>query len=234
MEIETSVARTKERCLKYSLQPLPPCYSKKQMEPSVSCDSVSFNKCIATTIESTWIICRGLCNESCCVPEWAGWISKLSTRKPEATQSVIGYMEPIFYPITDAATVQQCLAVSQEASLALGQEYTFITMDLAAAKIAYNIKWQNTERFKNVIIHLGAFHIMCSYMGCLGKLMTSSGFEDILIESQVCASGSIGQVISGKHYNRAMRVHQRMVDALERLILRKFCKSRSNALPSDD
>jgi len=45
---------------------------------------------------------------------------------------------------------------------------------------------------------------MCSYMGSLGKMMCESGFEDIVIEAGLCASGSIEQVTSGKHYNRAM------------------------------
>jgi hypothetical protein len=38
----------------------------------------------------------------------------------------------------------------------------------------------------------------------------------------VCASGSINQVIRGSHYNRAMRIHQHELEALERLLLEKF------------
>jgi hypothetical protein len=102
------------------------------------------------------------------------------------------------------------------------QKYTFVTFDLAAAKIAFNIVWDNPERFKDVFIHLGAFHIMCSYMGALGKMMTGSGFEETVINSGVCASGSIHQVMSGKHYNRAVRVHKLMVDAIGRLLIDSF------------
>ena len=40
-------------------------------------------------------------------------------------------------------------------------------MDLAAAKIAYDIIWGNPDKFSKVVIHLGAFHTMCSYMGAL-------------------------------------------------------------------
>jgi len=59
-------------------------------------------------------------------------------------------------------------------------------------------------------------------MGALGKMVAGSGFEDILIEAGVCASGSINQVMSGAHYNRAIRVHQYMADAVERLLLTSF------------
>jgi len=101
-------------------------------------------------------------------------------------------------------------------------------MDLAAAKIAYDIQWNTPDKYSKLIIHLGAFHTMCSYMGAIGKMMTGSGFEEILIESGICASGSIVKVMSGKHYNRAMRVHQHMTDAVEGMILDSYFKSKGN------
>jgi len=39
-------------------------------------------------------------------------------------------------------------------------------------------------------------------MGTLGKFVTGSGFEEILQESGICASGSINKVMGGKHYNQ--------------------------------
>jgi len=94
-------------------------------------------------------------------------------------------------------------------------------MDLAAAKIAMDIIWNDSEKFGNVVILLGAFHIMCSYLGTLGKMMTGSGLEEIVVQAGVCAGGSIDKVCSGKHYNRAMRMHQLVVEAVERLLYQK-------------
>ena len=45
--------------------------------------------------------------------------------------------------------------------------------------------------------------------------MKGSGFEDIVIEAGVCASGYLQKVMSGKHYNRALRVHKMVLEALE-------------------
>jgi hypothetical protein len=67
-----------------------------------------------------------------------------------------------------------------------------------------------------------AVHLAVLLQRALGKMMTGSGFEEILIESGLCASGSIEKVMTGKHYNRAMRVHQRMLEALERMLLEAF------------
>lgn len=52
--------------------------------------------------------------------------------------------------------------------------------------------------------------------------MAGSDFEEVLIESGICASGSIAKVMSGKHYNRALRVHKIMMEALQKLLLTIF------------
>ena len=66
---------------------------------------------------------------------------------------------------------------------------------------------------------MSSFHLTCAFMGALGKKMRCSGLEEVLIESGICASGSIEQVLTGKHYNRALRVHKVVYEALERILL---------------
>ena len=61
-------------------------------------------------------------------------------------------------------------------------------MDLAASKITHDIQWDSPKTFSEAIIHLGAFHTMCFYMGFLDKMMSGSGFEEILTESSICAN----------------------------------------------
>ena len=224
---EPNVALDRKSKFKYFHSAPLPCITKKHIEPSLTLTTVSSSveNMIAIASQPTeqlWLLCKTLLNKSCTVPDWAGWVSKTCCTGDKITQSKIGYMAPILYPITDPATVQQCINTSMEVSRKLNQEYTFITMDLAAAKLAYNIIWDDHERYSKVIMHLGAFHTTCSYLGAIGKMMNGSGFEDIVLESGLCASGSIEQVLSGKHYNRSMRVHQRMLVALEQLIFEAF------------
>lgn len=131
-------------------------------------------------------------------------------------------MTPIFNPATETATVLQCLLISKGVSKKINQDSTFVTFNLAMAKIACNIIWQSPDKFKNVIVHLGGFHIVYAYMGATGKIMTGSRFEEILTDSNVCASGLINQVMSGKQYNRAFPVHHLMQDAVNRLVIWAF------------
>ena len=92
------------------------------------------------------------------------------------------------------------------------------TFDLAVAKKAYSLVWQIPDEFSDVIVRMGSFHLTCAFMGALGKKMRCSGLEEVLIESGICASGSIEQVLTGKHYNRALRVHKVVYEALERIL----------------
>ena len=225
----TSLGRTRERSFNYKSLPLKPCYSARRVEPvlsSASSTAVEEQSPVNVVAQShrqlLWALCRGLFNTACTVTDWNGWISKTTGDTGEIKQSRIGYMKPILHPITDYATVQECLVISMEATQKVQQQVTFVTFDYAAARIAFDIMWDKPAVFSNVVVHLGAFHTMCSYMGALGKMMAGSGFEDVLIEAGTCASGSINQVMNGSHYNRATKVHKLMVDALERLLLRQF------------
>ena len=99
-----------------------------------------------------------------------------------------------------------------------------MTFDLAVAKKAYSLVWQQPD-FKNVIVRMSIFHTICSIFGALGKKMKRSGLSEIVIETGVCASGTLDKVMSGKHSNRALHVNKVMLEALERLLIRKFEQS---------
>ena len=118
--------------------------------------------------------------------------------------------------------IQHIIKLSQAASREMQQQYTVLTFDLGVATKAYEILWQNPNIFSDVLVRMSVFHTTRSYLGALGKRLHCSGFEEILVESGICASGSINKVMSGKHYNRAMRVHKLTLEALERLLLKKF------------
>ena len=97
--------------------------------------------------------------------------------------------------------------ISKYQSASPQQEHTFVTFDLLAAKLANNILWNFSEKYRNVFVHLKFPYYVCiQYMGALGTIMARNGFEDIVIQSSICASDSIIQIMNGKH-NRAMRVH---------------------------
>ena len=59
-------------------------------------------------------------------------------------------------------------------------------------------------------------------MAVLGKRFGDAGLRDLLVESGVLPTGSVASVLDGKHYNRGVRVHKFVWEALSRLRLRQF------------
>ena len=104
--------------------------------------------------EILWVLSRSFFNKDYTVPGWSGWISKMVVENTNFKKSQISYLTPILFPITEYSTVQECLAISMQAAKKLNQTYKFVIMDLAAAKIALEIKVCDAERFSPVIIHI--------------------------------------------------------------------------------
>ena len=136
----------------------------------------------AKSSDVVWVICRALTSRQSTqvVLPWAGWVSKTETTR-KSQQSTVDYMSPIFAPITENSTVQHLLKVSQEASREVQQSYKVVTFDLAVARKAYSLVWQNLVVFSNVIVRLGSFHLLCGFMCALGKMFRCSGFEEVLV-----------------------------------------------------
>ena len=110
--------------------------------------------------------------------------------------------------------MEQSLAPSRE----VDQEYAIVTFDLAA----YALVWQYSDQFSKVIVRMGVFNTIYPLFGTLGKMTKGSGLTEIIIESDICASGSLDRVMTGKHSNRALKVHKLVFEALERLLLMRF------------
>ena len=56
--------------------------------------------------------------------------------------------------------------------------------------------------------------------------MEATGLTDILMEAGLVGSGTIGRIMNGKNYSRAMACHKTVLEALQRLIVEAFLESR--------
>ena len=92
---------------------------------------------------------------------------------------------------------------------------------------AYPLTWNYPDIFSNHIILIGTFHLTMSYFKVIGKKMEATGLTDILMEAGLVGSGTIGGIMSGKNYSRAMACHKTVLEALERLTVVAFLESRN-------
>lgn len=132
------------------------------------------------------------------------------------------YLPPISTPITEYDTIIEMFKVSRELRKQSNMSYTHITLDAGTAIKAYHVIWNRPSLWSDIIIHLGDFHAMMAFFGVIGRLVSNSGFEEVLFQAGHCTSGSITGVISGKHYNRCWLVHEAFSEALERLFIMRF------------
>ena len=80
--------------------------------------------------------------------------------KYEEVESIEEYLPPINAPITSPTTVQEVIRISQAASSEINQEFTFIICDLAVAKLASQIIWQDPRKgWKTMLSKNGVWSI---------------------------------------------------------------------------
>lgn len=73
------------------------------------------------------------------------------------------------------------------------------------------------QTFENIVLRMGTFHTICTFLSIIEKRLEDAGLKDIFVESGVLAEGSVAVVLEGRKYNRAIRVHKLMYEAFMRL-----------------
>lgn len=70
---------------------------------------------------------------------------------------------------------------------------------------------------KHVILKLGSFHAIMSYLGSIGHLMNSSGLREVL--GLLYADNAVNHILTGKAYARAVRGHTLIDAALNSMVV---------------
>ena len=128
--------------------------------------------------------------------------------------SVIGYMPIIAASPTELSTVYELLKRSVSLAGEIQQQSLIVVLDQAIYALAQEIIFTHAQEFKQVVLRLGGFHMSMTMMSVIGKRFTDSGLESILVESGVVGPSAVHGVMSGKHYNRALRCHKIVMEAL--------------------
>lgn len=154
------------------------------------------------------------------VPGWSAFNAVVHPHVP--TKTNIGYCPMIDGSPTDFSTVYTVMKTVQSMMASLGQKDSVITFDLAIYVKAKEIQWRLKEEFKDTVIRLGGFHIAINYLALLGKKYEMSGIEDLLVESGIYGSSITTAILKGKSYNRGVRAHKLVMEAMFRLQWRSF------------
>lgn len=90
------------------------------------------------------------------------------------------------------------------------------------ATIVVEAEQQNND-LKKLILRLGGFHTQMSFLGSMGHLMSGTGLEYLL--GNIYAPTTVGHMLTGKAYARAVRGHFLVETALGSLLLSQIYPS---------
>ena len=97
--------------------------------------------------------------------------------------------------------------------------------DQAFSAKAMEVYWKHKELFCGLVIMMGGFHLLLMLLGVMGSRFGNAGLRELAAQSDVLAEGSVDKALNGKQYNRAVRLHKCVYEALLRLLLKEFQSS---------
>ncbi|KAL9969089.1 hypothetical protein ACROYT_G021256 [Oculina patagonica] len=162
-----------------------------------------------------WILVRLHANAKQKASSWTGF--NISVREQPVSKDNVGYLPTVDAPATDMATVHEVLVRSLKIKDSLRLQSIVVVFDQALYAKATEIQWKHSERFKDLVLRMGVFHTACTLLSIVGKRFQDAGLRDLCVESGVIAEGSVSGVLDGRRYNRAVRCHKLMYEALMRL-----------------
>ena len=101
------------------------------------------------------------------VPSWIGWNS-LVTPTPDHIHQV-WYLPHISLSPTQHSIVADTMNRSLIVAMEAGKTSIAVTYDLAIAKVAKQIQSQESPKYDQLFINIGAFHMELAFFKALGK-----------------------------------------------------------------
>ena len=129
-------------------------------------------------------------------------------------QKTLDYLPAIREPATNISTVYEVLCQAQNITKILHIEEVICVFDQALYAKAAEVIWKQPQQFSHIVLRLGVFHTICTLLAVIDKRFEEAGLRDAAIESGIIAEGSVGSVLDGKQYNRGVRLHKIIYEAL--------------------
>lgn len=218
-----AIPKSKKRSISPAQQRLPSYNAGQRVGPS-QMQSLDFD-----TIETVkdaraknlvWLLTRMCSPNAQNINSWTGFNIKIRNGVT-VVQDTVSYLPTINAPATELSTVHEVLKQTLNIMKSLQLKEIVCVFDQALYAKAAEIMWKH-ERFSNIIIRMGVFHTICNLLSILGKRFQDAGLRDLCVESGVIAEGSVAGVMEGRRYNRAVRLHKLVYEAMMRLVWKGF------------
>ncbi|CAB3994854.1 Hypothetical predicted protein [Paramuricea clavata] len=132
------------------------------------------------------------------------------------------YLDTLDSPATDLKTAYEVLCRGREIKNKLQLNAVACVFDQAFYAKAMEVLWKQKEQFEGLFLMMGGFHLLMTLLAIIGDRFGDAGLRNVAVHSEVIAEGSIDSVLNGKHYNRGVRLHKIMYEAMTKLLLDDF------------
>ena len=119
------------------------------------------------------------------ISSWTGF-NILVRNDKIVVQDTVGYLPTIIAPATDMLTVNEVLTQTLNIMKTLELKEIVCVFDQALYAKAAEITWKHDDKFKNIILRMGAFHTICN-LSTIGKRFQDAGLRDLCVEAGVIA-----------------------------------------------
>ncbi|CAF4182425.1 unnamed protein product [Rotaria magnacalcarata] len=151
------------------------------------------------------------------IPEWKGYMHSLIKGMYSEKTKVIP-LPFINSPPSDYDTAYTALKMALELCEKVNQKCCILTFDQPLYIKCREIVASSPPDtiMSNAVVRLGGFHLLMSFLGCIGYLMGGSGLKEVLCT--VYAPLSVDHMLQGHAFARAVRGHILVQTALSKII----------------
>lgn len=156
----------------------------------------SKNENLSTSIDVLWMV--GSWKSLTPRPSWNGYMQGAFQGSGRGVKSSIDQVSFIYLDPSNLSTINTALQFAAEQCRKNGQQSCVVTFDQPLYAKAVEIIASTSDSkstLDNVIIKLGGFYLLMSFLGAIGYIMSGSGLEEIWME--ISAKSSIPHMITG-------------------------------------
>lgn len=167
------------------------------------------------TLDILWLL--NFTQDPPTVGNWSGFMESSMNSSVQFETSEVKVLPFINKPAGNPSAIFTALVFASDQCRTVGQTTCFVTFDQPLYAKAVEIA-SSCPQLTNVVIRLGGFHLLMSFLGAIGYIMGGSGLQELW--ETVYAKASVVHMMSGHAYSRAVRAHFLAYSAVASLLLR--------------
>ena len=151
------------------------------------------------------------------LPSWKGFHHLVSPQNHNDSLA-IGCLPSINDSPIKYENVQEILLQCKAKVEALNLNVAGLVLYHAIYSKALEILMKKGNRsLRNFInLRMGGFHACCIFLSVISKRFADAGLKDLIIQSRIMGEESVDQIMNGKHFKNAMRIHHAVAEAMTR------------------